>query len=334
MRRVVLTLLLATPLFAQAHERELRVVLPHSQGGIPVHLGDGWGYDTFHLYNDSDSPSEPVYRSVFQTSNKQSRLTASYILFLNDTAAPTAAGCRDSVMKPLIEGMSKQAKLKNIQQSTYTTTDGRQLLVASYLIAETQGMPVNEQNVFAFIGNDHLCAEFHISKDLYKPADDKPMNAELDLFRLDADYTPESSDYFFLATLLYDKEHAIAQAAVYYQPAFDLLPDTAPLTTRRVITDQLSMAYGISGDLKKSRAINEAAILKDPDYPFYYYNLACADAESGDATAAQTHLQQAYDRRANTLKGEHLPDPSKDDSFLKLKKDKAFWAFVQSLPKT
>ncbi len=36
---------------------------------------------------------------------------------------------------------------------------------------------------------------------------------------------------------------------------------------------------------------------------------------------------------ANTLKGESLPDPTKDDSILKLQKDKAFWTFVQSLPK-
>jgi tetratricopeptide (TPR) repeat protein len=86
--------------------------------------------------------------------------------------------------------------------------------------------------------------------------------------------------------------------------------------------------------LKKSRALNEAAILKDPDYPLYYYNLACADAESGDAPAAQKHLQQAFDRRANTLPGEHLPDPTTDDSILKLKSNPEFWAFAQSLPKT
>jgi len=45
------------------------------------------------------------------------------------------------------------------------------------------------------------------------------------------------------------------------------------------------------------------------------------------------HLQQAFDRRANVLKGESMPDPTKDDSILKLKKDKAFWAFVLTLPK-
>jgi len=65
-----------------------------------------------------------------------------------------------------------------------------------------------------------------------------------------------------------------------------------------------------------------------------YYLLACADAEDGKAPAAKVHLQQAFDRKANTLPGEQLPDPTKDDSFLKLKKNKDFWGFVEHLQAT
>jgi hypothetical protein len=46
------------------------------------------------------------------------------------------------------------------------------------------------------------------------------------------------------------------------------------------------------------------------------------------------HLEQAFDRRANVLQGESMPDPTKGESILKLKKDKAFWAFVVILPKS
>jgi hypothetical protein len=88
----------------------------------------------------------------------------------------------------------------------------------------------------------------------------------------------------------------------------------------------------MSGDLKNSRAVAEIAIKNDPDYPINYYNLACADAEEGNTNAARVHLQQAFDRRAN-LKGESMPDPTKDNSILKLKKDQEFWKFVLSLPK-
>ena len=94
------------------------------------------------------------------------------------------------------------------------------------------------------------------------------------------------------------------------------------------------MALGMNGDLKAGRAAAEKAIAADPDYPINYYNLACADSEKGDAVSAKLHLQQAFDRRQNVIQGESMPDPAKDDSILKLKKNKEFWAFVTSLPRT
>ena len=94
----------------------------------------------------------------------------------------------------------------------------------------------------------------------------------------------------------------------------------------------IALSYGISGHIKQSRAVNDEAVSKvDPDYPLYYYNLACADAEQGHPADAKLHLQQAFDRKANTIPGEHLPEPTKDDSILKLKKNKEFWAFVETL---
>ena len=88
---------------------------------------------------------------------------------------------------------------------------------------------------------------------------------------------------------------------------------------------------GISGDVDGARRVFQDAIKTDPDYPLYYYNLACADAEQGKAKDAKVHLQQAFDRKANILPGEHMPDPTTDDSIAKLKKDKEFWAFVETL---
>ena len=100
---------------------------------------------------------------------------------------------------------------------------------------------------------------------------------------------------------------------------------------RRVATDQAGMAYGISGDTAKARSIFESAIAKDPNYPMYYYNLACADAQEKKLADARIHLQQAFARKGNMLPGEVFPDPSKDDSFLPYRNDKDFWKFVESL---
>ena len=96
-------------------------------------------------------------------------------------------------------------------------------------------------------------------------------------------------------------------------------------------TDQAGIAYGSAGDIPEARALFNAAIAADPDYPMYYYNLACADAEEKKLADARTHLQQAFARKANVIQGETMPDPAKDDSFLPYRDNKEFWTFVQSL---
>ena len=76
------------------------------------------------------------------------------------------------------------------------------------------------------------------------------------------------------------------------------------MNMRCVASDQAGMACGISGDTKKARALYEAAIAKDPDYPLYYYNLVCADAQENRLADARTHLQRAFERKANVIPGE------------------------------
>jgi tetratricopeptide (TPR) repeat protein len=210
-------------------------------------------------------------------------------------------------------------------------TSGTTVATGSYLIRSAAGNRVMQQNVFAVASNATKCAEIHISKTLYTDANAGMVDAPLQSFSFDSDYVPTAQDYFATGSLLYQMGQEYASAAVYYQRALDILPPSVSLNQRRVITDQLAMSYGISGQIKESRAVLEGAIKTDPDYPLNYYNLACADAEQGKASDAKIHLQQAFDRKANTIPGEHLPDPAGDDSIQKLKKNKEFWAFVQTL---
>ena len=96
---------------------------------------------------------------------------------------------------------------------------------------------------------------------------------------------------------------------VYEKALVKLNEDSSSTTTmKRVITDQAGMSYGISGNIPKARAIFEKAIAADPDYPMYYYNLACADAEEENLAGAKKHLREAFDRKTNVIAGETMPD--------------------------
>jgi tetratricopeptide (TPR) repeat protein len=330
MKRIAAALfLLALPLAAQ--QKQLNLVAATVAGRIEVPPPGNWKPSRVDLYDNG-------HRPVFTFEDASTHMTLSVILFPNNTGKPTAESCRKDVLDPLLQHMESEAVLKNKALDTHVTSAGASLATATYLITNMSkliDLPVKQENVFAFLGNAHTCAEIHLSKMDYTPADLPIFNTALDNFSFDGDYQPTSKDYTLLALLYFRQAQNYPAAAVYYQRALDTLPIAQPPnpTLRRYLTDQLAMSYGIAGDLKRSRAVNEQAIQDDPDYPLYYYNLACADAESGNATAARTHLQQAFDRRSNVLPGEHLPDPTTDDSILKLKNNQTFWAFVQSLPK-
>jgi tetratricopeptide (TPR) repeat protein len=237
-------------------------------------------------------------------------------------------GCRTDAIEPILQNAGSSISKRVYGEST--TNTGQSLATVSYLIdTSVAGVP-HQRNLFGFVGNAKTCAEIHISSFGEDPAVQDAMKAALANFQPALDYQPSAIDYFRVANVLF--KNAPALAAPYYKSSLDAMPtDAQYLTPRRVVTDQLVMALGMSGDSKGSRAVAEEAIAADPDYPINYYNLACADAEAGNAADAKLHLQQAFDRRANVLKGEQMPDPTKDDSILKLKKNKDFWAFVVGL---
>jgi len=307
--------------------KTINFVSPQGKGRIILTVDRETQWQLLALYDEGTRP-------VAQFQNTANHLNISYILFPNQTGSPNPDICRDDVLSAGQRSMSGAPGLvdiKQIKKTNAVNAAGRPMSIGSYLIASIGDLKIAEQNLFGVVSSASECAEIHISKDSYKPADDFAMQSALQTLNLDPDYSPVAQDYFLLGSLLYEMPKNYAAAAVYYQRALDTLPANASLNTRRVITDQLSMSYGISGQMKLSRTIIEAAIKTDPDYPLYYYNLACADAEEGKTSDAKTHLQQAFERKGNTLPGEHMPYPSEDGSIQKLKKNKEFWAFVQTL---
>jgi tetratricopeptide (TPR) repeat protein len=271
-------------------------------------------------------------RPVAAFSKVESGVTVSFILFENQPGMPPSQECRQDAINPILENLGKSGYgiSKRVDGETKNSA-GDEIVTTSYLIDIKDKDGHHQHKLFGFAGNQKTCAEIHISGMAGTATEDAAMNALLTEFRPDLAYQPTEIDLFGIASVLF--KHAPDMAALYYKSSLDVMPHEARyLTTRRVATDQLVISLGMSGDLKGSRSVAESAVATDPDYPINYYNLACADAEQGNVDGAKEHLKQAFDRRANVLKGESMPDPTIDDSILKLKNDKVFWAFVMTLP--
>jgi tetratricopeptide (TPR) repeat protein len=99
---------------------------------------------------------------------------------------------------------------------------------------------------------------------------------------------------------------------------------TLDKTLWHVLIDNLGMAYGISGDLKRARETFEYGLSQDTTYPIFYYNLACTYAEMSDVDRAIANLRLAFQYKANVLPGEQVPDPRLDDSFQRFAESERF----------
>ena len=137
----------------------------------------------------------------------------------------------------------------------------------------------------------------------------------------------EGSAYY----LKHDFESAIGP----YQKALDLEKEKRTLddTFWKVLIDNLGMSYGITGDLDKAAEIFEYGISKEPDYPMFYYNMACTYGEKEDMEKAIEYLKLAFDRRENMIPGEKIPNPATDSSFKRFMKNEKFKAALKELKK-
>ena len=119
----------------------------------------------------------------------------------------------------------------------------------------------------------------------------------------------------------------------FYQKALNLEKANRTLDQAlwRVLVDNLGMSYGITGDLRQAKRIFEYGISKDPKYPMFYYNMACTYGEMDYRDKAIEYLKMAFERKRNMIKGERMPNPSRDSSFARFREDPKFQAALREL---
>jgi hypothetical protein len=307
--------------FAQEKPNDaiFRLALPVSRGQL------SWRADGYTIV---ESSAKANGREVGLRGKDQSgQLTFLGFLFRVDEPAPiSSATCRDHVLA--LEKKSNPT-LKIASTSESGKTNGPPVTVVNYMSNDRSGK--TWYVVRGFVASGDVCGDLEFYGNTLISADDPALKQIFETYQLDTEYVPQFKDVFMYGEILYKHEMYKAAAPIFEQALTMLPDDNSQETMRRVTIDQAGMAYGISGDFAKARAIFNAAIAKDPGYPMYYYNLACADAEQNNLAQARVHLQQAFDRKQNVLPGEALPDPAKDNSFLPHRKNKEFWGFVEGL---
>ncbi|UCG60548.1 MAG: hypothetical protein JSV52_09445 [Candidatus Zixiibacteriota bacterium] len=253
---------------------------------------------------------------------------------VNDATGIVLSVFIEVAQKPGDSRVAREYYLSGIEQSPMkeeqmVTSEDGDVALLEYVIKEYQGVKVNQRNVNAYMVRDEFWVDVHLSKAEYVDSEKKLFDELLASVVIVDDYIQTEMDNLIYASSFY-MERNLEKAAVYYEKAIekDLASTTLPLELWRVAVDNLGMAYGMSGDLENSKRVLLKGIRQDPDYPMFYYNLACTCAELNDEDAAMSNLRKAYERKGNMIKGEQFPDPRSDSSFEKYVSDPDFLALL------
>lgn len=223
----------------------------------------------------------------------------------------------------------QQSPFKMEQIKLYET--GSMALV-EYIIPDYLGKQVNQKNVNAYLVEGDYWIDVHLSKSSYQAGTSDPMASTLKSVRINRSYTPTVLDRIAFGDMFF-RQKDYGKAALHYEKALDLEQKNPTLHRTRwiILVDQLGMSYGISGELANSERLYKWAITKEPEYPMFYYNLACAFAEMGKPDEALRNLRMANKFKNNMIPGETLPDPRTDSSFRECLNDKQFKAELDTM---
>jgi tetratricopeptide (TPR) repeat protein len=182
-----------------------------------------------------------------------------------------------------------------------------------------------QRNFVGLLARGDVCVHVEVVKLQYQDGDRPACENLLRSVRFVEDAPPTSFDLMSEASYHYRLGN-YGKSIGPYERALALERERRRLdkTLWYVLVDNLGIAYGVTGRVKKAKEHFEWALTQDPDYPLFYYNLACAHGDMNDRENALRYLRLAFERKQNTLLGNRMPDPRFDDSFRRFTKDEGF----------
>ncbi len=302
---------------------EARVSIPGVKGVLELNVGK----TTWDARVRADG-KETQLQAMHRTDNV--RITA----FLQKVNFPASAeNCRGKWW-PMT---ARSAPLKREEFRQYDR-DGA--AVVEYMIPEFRGNTIHQKSLHAYLGANDLCAEVHLSKDQFVREDQRAFDDILSTVRLLPDesihlegHADEEKKRYLAEGSRFYLEDNYKSAAEHYQKALDLEKRDRTLSRNvfRVLVDNLGMSYGLTKKYSMAKETLLYGISQDPEYPLFYYLMACTYGEQGLMDGSIEQLDLAFKYKANVIPGESLPDPLKDDSFRKFSHDKRFIDAVRAM---
>jgi tetratricopeptide (TPR) repeat protein len=273
-------------------------------------------------------------RRYFLAENPKAHIFVSVFL-----EAPKGPVQPDECKRSLEDKVKRNSSFSDSPLKGVAYRQSGEMQILEFNLSEVDGVPTNQKNIFACIPKDDAFVDIHISKIFFKEADRPAFDTLLNSFHAvprEVSNIPTpvgNSTQLFQEGSRYFVAGQFREAIPPYQKALELEKSTPLLgkTYWRVLIDNLGMAYGITGDLADAKSTLTYGVSKDPDYPLFYYNLACVAAEKGDVHDTEKFLRLGFDRRNNVIQGETFPDARTDDSFQKLMLQDEFRQFANSL---
>jgi len=249
----------------------------------------------------------------------------------------TTKEVRDHYFEKMKKSDLKKTDLKQYEKDDKAFTEYIIKDIAEKALASRpgEGIPeefkgVNQKNIWTYMALDNSWVDVHLSKIDFKEQDQALFDEFIGKIKVVENYVPNSHENFIFGNYFYiqaDYENAIK----YFQKSLDQEKKISELPEPlwQVLVDNLGMAFGISGDLEDSKRVFEYGISMKPKYPMFHYNIGCTYAEMGDLDKAIKSLKTAFKFKDNMIKGEFLPDPSRDSSFAKFLNDERFVSFLK-----
>jgi tetratricopeptide (TPR) repeat protein len=247
--------------------------------------------------------------------------------FLEKPETPgDAKACRDFYWS---KAKQNPMKMEDVKMSEISS-----VALVEYTIKGFEGMDFNQKNMNAYLSQNGYWVDVHISKMDFKPKDEAAFLSIVKSIRFNEHHQPTVLELAAWGTFFMSRKN-YAEGARCYEQAMELDKSSHSLNRELrvfVLLDLIS-CHGNLGHKQKAKELSELGLQKEPGYPMFYYDLACAFAEIGDKEKALQNLRLAFQNKSRLFTGDTMADPKTDDSFSKYSEDPEFIKFYAEMDK-